>query len=414
MISYLCVEKMKAMVQIRNFQETFKKEDIKLAMDVTSTYNCGISRIALCAPNQVYRIGNHSVRINEKEGACSYKAVTLKLEYAIQVWNAVAIISTRNPKILPYYWSLNWEENGTPFRELRYSTYFQEVITPEELANMFWHLLQEVADSGIIKVHERFSHTKKSSENPFYSIEYKIVLDDTNARNILDRVTNVYEYDFDTTPRSYSWNEIKDMFVELTLDQLRLTMPEKMHNFKKEDELLFYACDNLDYKLAKYAIEQGANVNALDKSGESALQKALSYFPDHGMKYSENYTEEKKAAIKKENYVKCLAVVDLLLDNGAYIDLFGYDGMQPLLTAYYANSIDMMKHLLQRGANPNFNSFLTDLYSEYNWNIKCSILDVLWGYDDDEEEERVNMEIEKLLESYGAKLYEEGYDPRKE
>ena len=401
---------MKDMAQIRNFQETFKKEDIKLAMDVTCTYNCGMSRIALCAPDQIYRLYSHKVMFNEYEG--EYTAMTLKLEYAIQVWNAVATISYNNPDKTFYYWALHWKDNNTPFRDLQYEVYRKD-IKPEQSIEKFWNLLQEIADSGVIKVREGFIYEKGKTNDLFYSTACKVILDNSNARDILCRVRSVYEYDYDTTLRSYSWDEIKDMFVELTLDQLRLTMPEKMHNFRKEDELLFYACDNLDYKLAKYAIEQGANVNALDKIGESALQKAISFFPENGMDFLKEHTEEEEEATKKENYTKCLAIVDLLLDNGAYIDLFGYEGEQPLLTAYYADSIDMMKHLLQRGANPNFNSFLTDLYSEYNWNIKCSILDVLWGYEDNDEDERINMEIEKLLESYGARLYEEGYDPRK-
>ena len=100
----------------------------------------------------------------------------------------------------------------------------------------------------------------------------------------------------------------------------------------------------------------------------------------------------------KENYEKCKSIVDYLIDVGADMDLFGYDGMAPIVEAYYAKSYDMIKHLLERGANPNVNCYLTDTSDP---DTISTLLELLaQSYDEDYYEEE--WRIEQLVLSYGG------------
>lgn len=68
--------------ELKNFQQEFSLEDIEIARDVTSTYNCGMSRIALKAPLQRAMI--HRCLMKEpKSSSALVVQTTLKLHYAI-------------------------------------------------------------------------------------------------------------------------------------------------------------------------------------------------------------------------------------------------------------------------------------------------------------------------------------------
>ena len=43
--------------------------------------------------------------------------------------------------------------------------------------------------------------------------------------DIYKKVDDVYTYPYDRTLRTFKWDEIKDFFCEMSLNQLRLTMP---------------------------------------------------------------------------------------------------------------------------------------------------------------------------------------------
>ena len=57
------------MKKVNNFQDEFSIQDIEIARDVRATYDCGMSRIALKAPDQIYRnsrelMKNHNVSLH--------------------------------------------------------------------------------------------------------------------------------------------------------------------------------------------------------------------------------------------------------------------------------------------------------------------------------------------------------------
>lgn len=397
------------MKKVNNFQDEFTIQDIEIARDVVATHDCGMSRIALKAPDQIYKI--HRQLMKEPDCASALiHATTLKLYYAIQVWCKAALISARNPSNLLYYWWLHWKTGEGPFNKLEYSNFYKD-ITVEQLLQWFWELLEQIANSGEIQVFEGYHIQCEGIGHTGPKVICTMVLDGKTGREIDKKVENVYTYPYNKEPRTFNWEDIKDMFYELSLDQLRLTMPDKLHNHTEIDDTLLRACFNWDIDQIKLSIERGANINCLSKNGESVLQNAVEYFKDHGVLSEKNYSEEELKAIESENEQRCKEIVDLLLSYGADINLFGYDGMTPLTCAYYSRSPEMIKFLLERGASPNANCYLEDCqYWPLLKNVRSTILDVIDDliYEDYGETEK---KIETIIREAGGRQYVWDFNP---
>lgn len=400
------------MKKVNNFQDEFPIHDIEIARDVVATHNCGMSRIALKAPDQVYII--HRGLMKERKGAsATIRCMTLKLHYAIQVWCKAALISAENPGDLLYYWWIRWTSDDYPFKRLEYNKFYRD-ITVEQLLQGFWELLEQIANSGEIKVSEGY-RTKCDGSDGIGNMEPKvfcsIILDMATGSEIDEKVKDVYTYPYNRELRTFKWEEIKDFFYEMSLHQLRLTMPQEYHNNTALDNALLYACSKWDIDLIKLLMKRGANINCLNDEGKSVLQTTVEYFKWHGVLIDKDYSKEELKVIESANEKKCKEVVDLLLSYGADINLFGREGMPPLLCAFYERSPEMIKFLLERGSSPNMNCYLDN---DHCWsirkNIRSTILDVIDGliYEDYGDEEG---EIERLIREAGGRQYVWDFNP---
>lgn len=336
----------------------------------------------------------------------------------MDVWTKAVLVSSDNPGELLYYWWIHWKENDTSFNHLEYSNFYRD-ITVDDLLSKFWALLKSIADSGDIKVSEGLDMQTKTSSWACDSepkVTCEIVVDKESGREVYDTVSGkwpekkvVYDYTFDKSPRTFKWDEIKDMFIQLTLDQLRLVQGEKMHKCHAIDKELFAACNRMDLDGVKRAIELGANVNALNDSGKCPITETIQYSADHFREWNKKYTDEEYEEHKRMALERTMPIVGLLLEHGADIDLFGYDGLQPLVTAYLDGNVEMTKFLLEHGANPNYNSYLTDITPEEQ-KASISSTSLYYIYDEIEDYTPEQLAIEKLLYKYGGRLYNWGYD----
>ena len=395
------------MSRVNNFQEEFSLQDIEIAKDAAATYNCGMSRIALKAPDQIYRI-SHSLMKEPPSASAIVVQTTLKMHYAIQVWCKAAMISAENPSNLLYYWWLQWKQGEGAFNTIEYSNFYND-ITIDQLLKWFWELLEQIANSGEIQVCEGYYIRCEGEGFKGPKVVCDMVVDADFARDI--KFDNIYTYPYNKELVSYKWNDIKDFFIELSLDQLRLTMPKKLHNHTKLDDQLLNACFDWDIDMIKICMDRGANINCLDERGKSVLQNAVEFFNNHNILLDKNYSKEELRRIESDNEIKCREIVELLLSYGADINLFGFDGMSPLICAYYSKSISMIKYLLGKGANPNTNCYLEDIdYWPMLKNIRSTILSCI----DDllpEEYNEQEKEIEEVIRNAGGREYAWGYTP---
>ncbi len=372
------------MSKVNNFQDEFTVDDILIVEDVTSTHDCGMSRIALCAPDQINPVGPELVK-GRLRGTLS--AITLKLHYAIQVWCRAAIISSGDSGFNDY-WMLNWETGIGGFKTLNYLG----ISTSEEkLLQCFWKLLEEIANSGEVQVCEGYWVKCDGEGVCGPKVNGNVIIDAETADKI--KVDNVYTYPYNKQLKTFKWNEIKDFFVELTINQLRLTKPDKLHNHSSIDDELLEGCVNWDKEMIKRAMERGANINCLDNDGASVITRTIGEL---------DYDVSKVP--------QCEEIIDLLLSYGADINLFGYEAMSPLVCAYDSlyNTTELVEFLLERGALPNANCFCADItHNSKQRNVRSSLLDVL---DPSEMGDR-DIELAKIVREAGGRRYVWDYTP---
>lgn len=379
--------------KVKNLQDRFSYEDLAIAAQVRGTYNCGYSRIVLLSNwgDETYGTCG-DVMGDDCESYAFLDFTQLKFFYAILVFQRAVKISTRQKQFNPY-WHMKWGGEKPFYQLVQYGARTKDAVKNSVAA--FWNLLQNVANSGDIKVCEHFwVETTPTEDIEFFphshNAKFHVVLKDIDPHRLYENFKDIFTHPYDRTPVSYTWDDIKSYFVELTLEQLSLTMPHLVHAHSKMDEVLMEACYNRDEEGIRYALSHGANVNALNENGESALQRLI-----------EGHGEDEEQTIR---------LIDLLLNAGADIDLFGIGGMQPLTAAYYEHSVAIVRHLLEKGSNPNYNSFLIDGYpSEYDKNVSCSILSSI---DTDESFECLSdrltpevLAIKELVIQYGGKLF---------
>ena len=105
----------------------------------------------------------------------------------------------------------------------------------------------------------------------------------------------------------------------------------------------------------------------------------------------------------------------LLLENGADIDFYGADCYNALMETYFPEVPEIMKFLLENGADPNHNCEIID--EPHTWYIHSSVLSEVLGritFEEFEYDGKANdnlLAMEKLLNEYGAKLYIDGFNP---
>lgn len=392
------------MERAKNFQEEFSREDILLVKKSMATYDCGPSLIRLVAPEYIYD-GFAYITPNKDHVRCRYR--TLKMEFAIRVFATAISIVCHNMR--DYLSGWRWRSvDGAGFNELYFQGYHTDE-TIEDLCVKFWALLEQIANSETIWVNEGYFLESKGvlfdSIRCSTGLKWAVVKGNSPFENRC-RISddNMITYPYDRTYVTYKWDDIKDYFCQFSINQMRLVLHDSLHNHTPLDDELLKACSDWDKAKIIECLNHGANINCLDKYGESVLQQAVEFFSDHGMRLDEELTPEERQQRKKDNLENCIDVVDLLLANGADINLFGYEGDAPIVCAYRENSAAMVEYLLSEGADPNVNCYLMDdgFYFEVD-KVQCSILDCIHEDPDDSTEDEV--EIEKMIIAAGGKRY---------
>ena len=89
---------------------------------------------------------------------------------------------------------------------------------------------------------------------------------------------------------------------------------------------LMYASSRGDMNVITFLVDRGADVNAADKRGDTALSRVV----------MTSYNSE---------------MAEYLISHGAYVDTIDNDGITPLLCAVMFDKLDMVKLLVNNGAN---------------------------------------------------------------
>ena len=133
-----------------NIQDLYLIEDINKAKACSN--HTGYYPISLIPGDQEEILGNTTSLGSYELSNTSQRTYTLKYWYAVQVWNtAIAIISRHVVGNELLYILPHWEDRDDSFRKL----VNDEKFAPNMVGKL-WELLEDIANSGNIKVHEGF------------------------------------------------------------------------------------------------------------------------------------------------------------------------------------------------------------------------------------------------------------------
>lgn len=375
---------------MKTFVEQYTLDEFQLAKDIRRVFR-------ITSNYQPYQVkANESLsqlifisNLAKQDVSIDLYLYSLKLDFAIQVWE-IAQDLTMNK--YSDYLEYNWIKTKEPFKKLAFTS-----KNREKAEKYFYQMLEEICKDE--KIFSSENATFKRNEHIGYDsndLRLEVLL---NENKITDEITNrVYKqyttdekyYLFDLKNQRFSFDEIKDFFVYCDNRLLSLlNAREGQNETTKKEQSLFLSAENSDINGILKAIRMGANINAIDKTGETAFAKVFQNFNDE-LFYNEqfdinSFTEHTISVAKK------------MLEYGADINLFGYDGINALqYTAYSCNPI-LMKFLLDNGANPNFNYFPED----EDYSIKSTALDTILSCYDEYNEEILD-QCEELLKNAGA------------
>lgn len=383
---------------MKPFAERYTGNEFQLTEDIRSVLH--ITRNDRFSGNyQPYQIkANNSLSqlcfestISNKDVSVNLKVRNLKLDFAIQVWEIAQDLTKK--KYFDYL-EYKWLKSNDPIKEL--------VLISEnrkKAESYFYQMLKEVCkDTKIVSservVFKRHEHIGYNSND----LQLEVSLnEDKITDEIKDKVYKQFSkgenhYLFDLKNQRFPFEEIKEYFVYCDSRLLGLlNATDGVNEITETEKSLFIAAENSNLEGVIIAVNQGANINAIDSDGETAFTKVFRNFND---KFCDTELSGKEAFT-----MQTIFIAQKMLELGADINFFGYGGVNALQFTAYAHNPTLMKFLLDNGANPNFNYFPEDgqVY------ITSSALDTILSDFNTCEDDDILNQCETLLINAGAK-----------
>jgi hypothetical protein len=350
--------------------------------------------------SSLYRLGC-SIKVNIEDVYITLNMKTLKLEFAMQVLEIAQAMTKRK------YWHYlkhEWIKGNDPIKEL--------ALTGEqrqEAEKYFQQKLIEICQDEKLMVSEGI--TFRGCQDDLYRPDDLILDVCINENELTSEITDKIYHQFSKNEKYYpldqknirfTYEEIKDYFVYLDVHLLSLLNAEDgVKGITSAEKDLFDSAERLNLDGMLKAISDGADINAIDENGETAITKVISaskydFYPLADSEAFEKFRRETPEFANEEK----ITVAQKLLDMGADIDFFGPDGINGLLDTTYNHNPGLMKFLLDNGANPNFNYFPEDGEEYIKSHALYNVLGDYYCYDGDE---KTLEEMEALLKNAGAK-----------
>lgn len=383
---------------MKTFVERYTWDEFQLIEDIRQVLRT-IRNSRFAGNYQPYQIRTNesllqlyfSSHLSKQEVSIDLYLHNLKLDFAIQVWEIAQDLTKK--KYFDYL-EYSWVKTKEPFKELAFTS-----INRQKAEKYFYQMLEDVCNDEKIVSSE--SATFKRNEHVGYTtneLRLNVFLNENKiTKEIRKKVYRQYttgekNYSFDVKNQRFSFEEIKDFFVYCDNHLLSLLNAEDGNKeITEQEKLLFLAAEKADLDGILNAVKQGVNINAIDKGGETAFTKVFQNFND--LFFNEEHETAKKILVEKT-----ILVATKMLELGADINVFGYDGINALQTIAYSHNPTLMKFLLDKGANPNINYFPEDGEDFIKSIALDTILSHYYIYDDEE-----NLSLcEALLKNAGA------------
>ena len=285
--------------------------------------------------------------------------------FAVRVWETARDNLLKRPEFAGAL-DIEWYPVAASFRSVR----FVNGGTEQFIAAMFEEM-KRLADSYTIDIrYGRFdlpaSPTLPDYPRRYYIMPQKLFIEKRGygMKDELNALQN-------TPAGTFSWNDIKDAFVILKPIQLAFIAGDEMNRHTPLDEEFIDACGNFDIEKVKALVAKGANIHAVGQYGDTAMDTMMLSYYDFA-----EVDENESCRFDNKNHDKFIKLAQYLLSLGYNINLAGYAESTCLDDAPHIEDLEIVKFLLDNGADPNVGSFLGDFPSR--WILGRTVLEHTW------------------------------------
>ncbi len=189
-------------------------------------------------------------------------------------------------------------------------------------------------------------------------------------------------FPIDTIPRQCDIKLVARMRTSLSIPELvYMNWADVKKPLSVADQALLDAVRTFDPEELARCIAAGADPNAMDSSGDTALIDLIQSEPWHYVKPEPGVDwEDQVAGIPSIPLEQRKACIQVLLDAGAHIDLHGPDATSPLAMAVLRKDEDLLEWLLMLGADDTIqydDSYPAEWPTAWDWAAgDCSCADV--------------------------------------
>ncbi len=271
----------------------------------------------------------------------------------------------------------------------------------QQYIQRFLQIAAEVADRQDIKVRYGRFDSPAPAEYPDYPVRTYVMTEELfkvkRGYAMRDEVADLPKGEV----FSYSWNEIKCFFVELSPQQLAFNAGNLMNNRGSElDQQFIEACGKHDLPLMKKLFAQGANIHAVDAHGDMAAQNFIISSCEKFYSAAENMSAVEEEELWERIYLENITALKWLIQQGYDLNVCAYDeGTALYYSIDYSPGIRLMKFLLENGADPNIDCYINNDGGD----VTCALVNVWDNYNIwDKSDFPLLDEMEELLKKYGA------------
>jgi hypothetical protein len=193
---------------------------------------------------------------------------------------------------------------------------------------------------------------------------------------LIERAAKLCDTVFQTKPGPFDWSALADLFHRPTPHQLELlNYWDALPPATPRDLEMIRRVSHLDLDGALALVASGANINAFDRCGKTALTTLTRATRWDHIPMDKDYDRKVKALppLAQDERIR---MISRLLDAGGRINLVFYEQCDALTEAVLAGEPETVRFLLSEGADPHYNPWPEDApevlsqalrYAESDW-----------------------------------------------
>ena len=369
---------------VKLLTELLTPDEMIAANKVKDTHEVRFCPIGISLPRE----SGVSLRIKYDDEEFSEFRYSPRAYFAVKVWETAKDSLLKRQEFAGAL-DVEWVPVAASFRSVRFVN-----GEPEKFIAAMMEEMKRIADSHTIKIRYGRFDEPAIPERPDYPRRYYIMPLDLMKQRLGYGMKNEWKPLQDSPAGDFSWSDIADVFVVLKPIQLAFIFGFEMNRSTPLDEEFISACGNFDLKKVKELVAKGANIHAAEYHGDTALDVMTFSYQD-----IENKNEDGDPQKTLESRSKFIEIVQYLLSLGYNINLTGHGGSTCLGNASFIRDLDIIKFLLDNGADPNIGSYIGE---EGPWNLGESALEIVWGDYCTLDPGENYYDLELMLLKYGA------------